>query len=198
MRHTTLLLALAALATTSCSLQLDSQYGLRWDLKTHVGPSNERIQKSSAATEKGTPDPVGASWAMGESEGTESVYTTSNENPTGDFQQSELNSKPTVDPQIHDALQFDPEPVQRAEMERQTIDITRDSARAAPNPVAVVGAVLLILAGIFGLIVVVVALIIMAAYGAPSSLVATTLGILLLSILFFWIATKLLKISNKT
>ena len=31
MRHTTLLLALAALAATSCSLQLDSQYGLRWD-----------------------------------------------------------------------------------------------------------------------------------------------------------------------
>ena len=31
MRHTTLLLAFAALAATSCSLQLDSQYGLRWD-----------------------------------------------------------------------------------------------------------------------------------------------------------------------
>jgi hypothetical protein len=31
MRNTTLLLALAALAATSCSLQLDSQYGLRWD-----------------------------------------------------------------------------------------------------------------------------------------------------------------------
>ena len=31
MRHTTLLLALAALAATSCSLQLDTQYGLRWD-----------------------------------------------------------------------------------------------------------------------------------------------------------------------
>ena len=27
MRHTTLLLALAVLAATSCSLQLDSQYG---------------------------------------------------------------------------------------------------------------------------------------------------------------------------
>lgn len=31
MRHITLLLAFAALAATSCSLQLDSQYGLRWD-----------------------------------------------------------------------------------------------------------------------------------------------------------------------
>ena len=31
MKHTTLLLALAALAATSCSLQLDSQYGLRWE-----------------------------------------------------------------------------------------------------------------------------------------------------------------------
>lgn len=31
MRNTNLLLSLAALAATSCSLQLDSQYGLRWD-----------------------------------------------------------------------------------------------------------------------------------------------------------------------
>lgn len=31
MRNITLLLAFAALAATSCSLQLDSQYGLRWD-----------------------------------------------------------------------------------------------------------------------------------------------------------------------
>lgn len=36
MRHTTLLLALAALASTSCSLQLDSQYGLRWDRRVTV------------------------------------------------------------------------------------------------------------------------------------------------------------------
>ena len=32
----TLLLALAALAATSCSLQLDSQYGLRWDRRVTV------------------------------------------------------------------------------------------------------------------------------------------------------------------
>lgn len=31
MRHTTLLLTLAALAAISCSLQIDSQYGLRWE-----------------------------------------------------------------------------------------------------------------------------------------------------------------------
>jgi hypothetical protein len=36
MRHTTLLLALAALAATSCSLQLDSQYGLRWERRLPV------------------------------------------------------------------------------------------------------------------------------------------------------------------
>lgn len=41
MRHTTLLLALAALATTSCSLQLDSQYGLRWDRRVTVPPRAE-------------------------------------------------------------------------------------------------------------------------------------------------------------
>lgn len=41
MRHTTLLLALAALAATSCSLQLDSQYGLRWDRRVPVLRNDE-------------------------------------------------------------------------------------------------------------------------------------------------------------
>jgi len=42
MRHTTLLLALAALAATSCSLQLDSQYGLRWDRRVPVQKHSEQ------------------------------------------------------------------------------------------------------------------------------------------------------------
>jgi hypothetical protein len=41
MRHTTLLLALAALAATSCSLQFDSQYGLRWDRRVTVPQGTE-------------------------------------------------------------------------------------------------------------------------------------------------------------
>lgn len=36
MKHPIILLTLAALAATSCSLQLDSQYGLRWDRRVTV------------------------------------------------------------------------------------------------------------------------------------------------------------------
>lgn len=43
MRHTTLLLALAALAATSCSLHLDSQYGLRWDRRVPVDRSRSEV-----------------------------------------------------------------------------------------------------------------------------------------------------------
>jgi uncharacterized membrane protein len=41
LKHTTLLLALAALAATSCSLQIDSQYGLRWDRRVTVPQRSE-------------------------------------------------------------------------------------------------------------------------------------------------------------
>lgn len=54
MRNITLLLALAALAATSCSLQLDSQYGLRWDrrvrVQRHSEAEFERTEAIAAAT----------------------------------------------------------------------------------------------------------------------------------------------------
>jgi hypothetical protein len=42
MKHHTLFLAIAALAATSCSLQLDSQYGLRWDRRVPVQKHSEQ------------------------------------------------------------------------------------------------------------------------------------------------------------
>ena len=54
MKSTALLLALAALAATSCSLQLDSQYGLRWDRRVpaqrHNETESERPEAIVAAT----------------------------------------------------------------------------------------------------------------------------------------------------
>ena len=54
MKSTALLLALAALAATSCSLQLDSQYGLRWDRRVpaqrHNETESERTETIAAAT----------------------------------------------------------------------------------------------------------------------------------------------------
>ncbi len=41
LKRTPLLLALAALAATSCSLQIDSQYGLRWDRRVTVPQRSE-------------------------------------------------------------------------------------------------------------------------------------------------------------
>ena len=51
MRHTTLLLALAALAATSRSLQLDSQYGLRWDRRIPTNRNDDfKIPNSQVKT----------------------------------------------------------------------------------------------------------------------------------------------------
>lgn len=46
MKHHTLFLAIAALAATSCSLQLDSQYGLRWERRIYA-PQSEPIVTSA-------------------------------------------------------------------------------------------------------------------------------------------------------
>jgi hypothetical protein len=46
MKHYTLFLAIAALAATSCSLQLDSQYGLRWERRIYA-PQSEPIVPSA-------------------------------------------------------------------------------------------------------------------------------------------------------
>ncbi len=53
MRHTTLLLAFAALTVTSCSLQLDSQYGLRWDRRVTVPQRAE----SETSVDRATAEP---------------------------------------------------------------------------------------------------------------------------------------------
>ncbi len=44
MRHTTLLLTVAALAAASCSIQLDSQYGLRWDRRVPAQRDDEYVR----------------------------------------------------------------------------------------------------------------------------------------------------------
>ncbi len=49
MKHHTLFLAIAALAATSCSLQLDSQYGLRWERRIYA-PQSEPIVPSAPET----------------------------------------------------------------------------------------------------------------------------------------------------
>ena len=46
MKHHTLFLAIAALAATSCSLQLDSQYGLRWDRRV-LAPKDQTAHAES-------------------------------------------------------------------------------------------------------------------------------------------------------
>jgi len=53
MRQTTLLLAFAALAAASCSLQLDSQYGLRWDRRVTAPQRAE----SETSVDRATAEP---------------------------------------------------------------------------------------------------------------------------------------------
>ena len=65
MKQSTLLLAFAALAATSCSLQLDSQYGLRWDRRVTVPQRAESdITESQPVVEPEVPQ----EWYVAESE----------------------------------------------------------------------------------------------------------------------------------
>ena len=59
MRNITLLLVFAALAATSCSLQLDSQYGLRWEPSVKTAP-HEATQKPLQKIEALNVEPLSA------------------------------------------------------------------------------------------------------------------------------------------
>jgi len=65
MKHTTLLLAFAALASTSCSLQLDSQYGLRWDRRVTVP---QRAESDFTEAQPEVEPEVAPEWYAAESE----------------------------------------------------------------------------------------------------------------------------------
>ena len=61
----TLLLALAALAATSCSIQLDSQYGLRWDRRVTVP---QRAESDFTEAQPEVEPEVALEWYATESE----------------------------------------------------------------------------------------------------------------------------------
>lgn len=192
MRHTTLLLAFAALAFTSCSLQLDSQYGLRWEPKTHTVPNSERGQKSTSAPEIALAEPAAPSWNSYERQASESFETVTQLDYTLEHQDTELVPHPSMDAAPADVIQLDPHFLER-ELTSVSTDTPTNVHHAAPNAATVLGAALLIIAGIFGLLVAAIFMIIMGAYGASFGGVLITLAILALSILFFVIAGNLVK-----
>jgi hypothetical protein len=70
MRNTTLLFVLAAIAATSCSLQIDSQYGMRWEQR-HPEQRHRRTEyqpiSAQAATSPVTLElPASPSWSNAE------------------------------------------------------------------------------------------------------------------------------------
>lgn len=65
MKHPIILLALAALAITSCSLQLDSQYGLRWDRRVTVP---QRAESDVTEDQPEVEPELALEWYAGESE----------------------------------------------------------------------------------------------------------------------------------
>jgi hypothetical protein len=65
MKHPIVLLAFAALAATSCSLQLDSQYGLRWDRRVTVP---QRAESDFTEAQPEVEPEVALEWHAAESE----------------------------------------------------------------------------------------------------------------------------------
>lgn len=195
MRNITLLLAFAALAATSCSLQLDSQYGLRWEPKTRTVPNSERGQKSTSAPEIALAEPAAPSWNSHERQASESFETVTQLDYTVEHQDTELVPHPDMDASTADVIELDPQFLER-EPASILMGTPSNVQRADPNPAAALGAALLIIAGIFGLLVATIFIIIMGAYGASFGGVLFTLAILALSILFFVIAGNLVKSSK--
>lgn len=67
MKHQTLFLAIATLAATSCSVQLDSQYGLRWDRRIyapHSEPADEPTPEVATANEAASVEVKSAAIAL--------------------------------------------------------------------------------------------------------------------------------------
>ena len=70
MRNTTLLLVLMAIAATSCSLQIDSQYGMRWEERRleqpHRRTESQPISAQAATSPVTLELPASPSWSNAE------------------------------------------------------------------------------------------------------------------------------------
>ena len=70
MRNTTLLFVLAAIAATSCSLQIDSQYGMRWEERRleqpHRRTESQPISAQAATSPVTLELPASPSWSNAE------------------------------------------------------------------------------------------------------------------------------------
>ena len=194
MRHTTLLLAFAALAFTSCSLQLDSQYGLRWEPKTHAVPNTERSQKSTSAPETALAEPAAPYWYSIELESTEALQTNEGEDNIIGNEVAELVGDINIETFPSNKPQFEPQIFISEQEESVVLEAITESTYSKPTrAIAIIFAILLILAGLFGLFWSVVAVVFTILWELP---ILITLIILALTILFFWLAVIFIKIAK--
>jgi hypothetical protein len=140
-------------------------------------------------------EPSAPSWNSYERQASESFETVTQLDYTLEHQDTELVPHPSMDAAPADIIQLDPHFLEREPASVST-DTPTNIQRAEPNPAAALGAGLLIIAGIFGLLVAAIFMIIMGAYGASFGGVLITLAILALSIVFFVIAGSLIKSSK--
>jgi|GEM_PF-1846951 hypothetical protein len=199
MRHITLLLAFAALAATSCSLQLDSQYGLRWEPKTHAGPSSERNQKSSSPPETVLTETAAPSWNSIEPESSEALQTSEGEDNAFGYEDAELARDPNMETSVDDEPQFEPQFFMSEQEDSVVLDAIDEYNFIKPTRLlAIFFAILMILAGLIGLFWFVVGVVLTVSWYFPWILIFITLTIFALTILCFWLAVKLINIAKST
>ena len=186
MKSTTLLLALAALAATSCSLQLDSQYGLRWDRRVPAQRHNE--------TESERTETIAAATTV-----TDEFHTTTD--------WSEANYAQIDEAQSADQIQLTtdrPEPGYEAFTEEQTTmaqgqassedHISPTLEDRGPDPKEVLSkffGTLVMMLGVLFLLITYFAILVMAAYGANFYSVLITILIFSLGILLIILGRRL-------
>lgn len=179
----TLLPALAALAATSCSLQLDSQYGLRWDpnvrVQKHQSPDAEPIELAAASTNQDL---------EGYDSFTEPAQSTNVDTDAWEFSSlpSAADNSATSEERIVfiPRIQQQAEDVTSRESSREELPVATDLEVKSKNTLANLAGNVVMLLGAFFLLATFFTISVMSAYGASFagvlfSLLLAGIGILL-------------------
>lgn len=184
----TLLLALAALAATSCSLQLDSQYGLRWDRRVPAQRHNEtefeRTETIAAATTVSDEFYITNDWS-------EANYAQIDEVQSTDQIQL-ITDRPEP---VNEASKDETQGADNA-LETSVADYRIDVHQHVPSEkdvLAKFGGIILLLLGISLLWLSFFAIVVMGAYGASFGGVLFTILITAIGILLIILGRRLIR-----
>jgi hypothetical protein len=188
MRNTTLLFVFAAIAATSCSLQIDSQYGMRWEERRleqpHRRTESQPISAQAATSPVTLELPASPSWSNAELPHREDSHA--------------ANAAPLIVLETHYQAFNAPVPNERptararsvSDEEHRMSSVLENQDKAQKNVLLKILGVLLVALGIGVLLFTGIGIIVVSAYGADAV-------VILLLLLFTAIGIGLLYVGSK-